>query len=259
MVRRFVLTAPMLVAAGLLGADYARPATPKSPTPPDTTRLALAIGPAFQTHSDRLASPFHQSGTGFSLGMSFRRGGLTLALRGGIASTSSSFDELGEGGEDVWAGDLRVRYLRPVAEPWGAKFSIGASLAGVASVRRHTYPDGTDEFFADLAVPLSLAAEITGRLGQRTSVAASADVGVVSVLFRSPFAGTKDFPDPEVAAPWDSNVFRGRLELSRSLGPRFALGLAHELTFLTADRHRSLRVLHQSLSVEAAILLGGAP
>lgn len=258
MQRLFVLTALLLPAAGLHAAVSARPATPVSPAP-DTTRLALAIGPAFQTHSDLLASPFHQDGTGLGLRVSFRRGGLTLALRGGIASTSPSFNELGEGGEDVWAGDLHARYLRRVADPFGTTVFVGASLAAVASVRRHKYPGGSDEFFADLAVPLSVAAAVTRKLDGRTSLAAFADVGVISLLFRSPFAGTKEFPDPGIAAPWDSNVLRGRLELSRRLGRRFSLGLAHELTFLTSDRHRSLRVLQQHLSLEAAILLGGAP
>jgi hypothetical protein len=219
---------------------------------PDTSAWRLRVGPSFQSHSDLLASPFRQHGIGLALGLEYRRGGLRMDLAGDAAGTSSALLGEDRGTEDVWNGGLAVAYVRSAGDVRGVTLRAGGGLAALAFVRRHHYgPAASRDVFADVVVPLSLVGEAATDVGASTGLRNRAEAGIVSLLFRSPFAGTKtqSLPEAGVAAPWDLVVVRNHLTLVRTLSASLRLTLGHGLTIYATDRSRRVRLLRQDVSV----------
>jgi hypothetical protein len=219
---------------------------------PATSAWKLRVGPSFQSHTDLLATPFRQHGLGLALGLEYRRGGLLVALGGDVGGTSSALEATGLGTEDVWNGRLEVVYVRGMNVVGGVTLRAGGSLAGLAFVRRHDYgPRASRDIFADVIVPLSLVGEAATDLGAATGLRNRAEVGIVSLLFRSPFAATKtqSLPEAGVAAPWDLVLVRNNLALVRTLLAGLRLTLEHGLTLYATDRTRRIRLLRQDVSV----------
>jgi hypothetical protein len=134
---------------------------------------------------------------------------------------------------------------------------VGGSVAALGLVRRHHYgPTAARELFGDLIVPLSVVGEAATRLDPSTRIEDRAEIGIVSLLFRSSFAGTKGWPDAVVAAPWDVVLVRNRLSLEHALSTRMRLTLGHDLTVYAADRHRRVRLLRQDVSAGIRLMLG---
>ena len=80
---------------------------------PDRTSLLLGVGPAFDAHTDLLASPFRQAGAGFAVGLGSERGGRCRSASAGRAiGTSSRLDGSDAGLEDGWMAGLDVAWLR---------------------------------------------------------------------------------------------------------------------------------------------------
>lgn len=227
--------------------------------PADSTRLLLGVGPAFDAHTDLLASPFRQSGTGLSLDVGYRHGGLSVDLLGATVGTSSSLEVLDGGVEDGWTAALDVAYLRPVGEGGRTTWRVGAELSGLAFVRRHHYARGAArEYFADLMIPLSAVGEVSRGFG-RTLLEERVGVGLAAVLFRSPWSATKTRPSGSLAGPGSLWLLRHRLRATWRMSTRTRLLLTHEATFYDTDRRRLVRLLQQRIVVGVGLLLGGAP
>ncbi len=249
--RRGGLMAALLCAAPGPAAARAAPA--------DTTRLTFAVGPLFDAHTDLLASPFRQTGTGFTLGVGFARGGFSADLGGSTTSTSSSLDRDDEGVEDGWSAGLDVSYLRRVAGGARTTWRVGGALSGLAFVRRHHYGgNASREYFDDLIVPLSGVGEVSRAFGRSTVLEERLGVGLVAILFRSPFAAAKTSPTASLAGPGALRLVRNRLRATWWLSPRTRLLLDHEATFYDTDRHRLVRVVQQRLTAGLGIVFGGA-
>jgi hypothetical protein len=223
--------------------------------------LLLRLGPTFHAHSDLLASPFRQRGSGIDGALAYRRGSFAVELQAGTAVTASG-DGLtaAQGGvEDVWAGALDLTWTTPVTRFAGAEVGVGAGLSAVASVRRHHYLGGSTEFFADLLAPLSVAANAARPVGSRGLLQEGLSLSVATLLFRSPFAGAKTFPGASLSGPWETHVARHRLALDRDFGPRLRIGLSHGLTLIASSRQRDLRIVRQDLTATVTVVLGSAP
>jgi hypothetical protein len=219
---------------------------------PDGSAWRLRLGPSFQSHSDLLASPFRQHGAGLALGLEYRRGGLRVGLGTDVGGTSSALQGEDLGTEDVWNGGLEVAYARTAGDLGAVTLRAGGSLAALAFVRRHHYgPRASRDIFADVIVPLSLVGEAATDVGSSTGLRNRAEVGIVSLLFRSPFAATKtqSLPEAGVAAPWDLVLVRNHLALVRTLSAGLRLTLEHGFTFYATDRTRRIRLLRQDVSV----------
>lgn len=246
-----IRSVPLIVLLTVTTPTSARPAQS------DPNTLTLRIGPSFQSHVDLLATPFRQRGSGVAMGMEYRRGRFRVAFDAAVGGTSSALEGDDLGVEDVWNGTVEVVYAGVVREGDRATLRAGASLAGLGFVRRHHYgPTAAREFFADLIVPLSVVGEAGAGVGTSTRIENRSEIGIVSVLFRSSFAGTKDVPEAVVAAPWDTALLRNRLSLERALSARIRLTLEHALTVYATDRHRRVRLQRQDVSVGVRIVLG---
>lgn len=220
--------------------------------------LRIRVGPFFQGHTDLLATPFRQHGTGFALGFVYRRGGLWIDLGGGVASTSSALEGPDLGVEDVWNVGFEVGHVRPTPQRGRVGVRVGASLAALAFVRRHHYgPTVSREFFGDLVIPLSAVGEVGVRLGSSTRLEERAEAAIASVLLRSSFAGTKGVPEATFAAPWELVLLRNRLALERAVSSRFRLALAHAVTVYATDRSRTVRLFRHDLTVGLTLIFGG--
>ncbi len=241
----------LLTAAGPAAARTA---------PADSSRLSLALGPSFEAHSDLLASPFRQSGVGLGFGLGYRRGGVALHLGGAVGGTSSRLDEPDEGIEDTWTVGLDLAWVRPVAA-WGrTTVRAGGSLAGMGFVRRHHYGRGAGrEYFADMIVPLSAVGEVDRGLGIAGRVEERLELGLAALLFRSPFAATKTFPDGRLAGPGSLRLVRNRLTVEWRTSLRTRLALTHALTFYDTERNRLVRVVNQRVGVGIVVVFGGTP
>lgn len=226
--------------------------------PADSSRLVVAIGPSFEAHSDLLASPFRQTGVGAGFGLGYRRGGISVDADGAVGGASSRLDAPDEGVEDTWTAGLDVAWVRPVAAWERTTVRVGASLAGLAFVRRHHYGRAAArEYYADLMVPLSLVGEVACRAGDAAWVEERLELGLGAVLFRSPFAATKTFPSASLAGPGSLRVVRNRLTVEWRTSSRTRLALTHALTFYDTDRNRLARVVQQRVAVGIVLVSGG--
>ncbi len=249
------LLAVLLVAAP--GPAVAR-ALPAHAAAADSSRLGLRVGPTFDAHTDLLASPFRQSGTGPALGVGFAHGAFSVDLLVTSVGTSSSLDGPDAGVEDGWMAGLDVAYLRPVGGGARTTVRAGVGLSGLAFVRRHHYGRSAPrEYFADLVFPVSAVGEVSRVLGT-TVVDERVGVGLVAVLFRSPWAATKTFPDASLAGPASLRVFHHRMSVTWAMSPRIRLQLTHELRYYDTDRNRLVRVVQQQLGAGLGIVLGGS-
>lgn len=236
------------------------PAAGASPVPvlvADTTRITAEVGSVFDAHLDRLASPFRQTGLGVGWSTSYRRGGFTVEVGRSSGKATSTVDDDRAPGEETWAGHLDLAYVRRIGGGDRTDYRVGASLAGLFFVRRHAYGTSGREYFADLMTPLSLVAEAHRRLGDETVVGDRLSVGVASILFRSPYYATKEFPGGSFATPFGLRLVRNRLSIERPLTRRTRLILTHHLTFYDASRHADVRVVQQELRLGLAVLFGG--
>jgi hypothetical protein len=224
----------------------------------DSTEVGFRVGPIFDAHSDRLASPFHQHGIGLDAGLSLTHGGFQVMFAGSGNRSSSRFGTEDAAFEDVWTASVDVGWWRRA--PLGARteLRLGADVGGFAFVRRHQYSPGYREYFADMAFPLSVSAGLSralgtggGRLDERI------EVGVMTVLLRSSFAGTKKLPPATWAPPWKAQVIRHRLRLTTGASRHMRLFLTHGLVILATDRERPLRIVRQDVSVGIAVFRGG--
>jgi hypothetical protein len=219
--------------------------------------LTLRVGLSLQSHVDLLATPFRQHGSGVAVGVEYRRGRLRLELDADVGGTSSALEGQDFGVEDVWNGVVQATYAGAVHEGDRVTLRAGASLAALGFVRRHHYgPTAARELFGDLIVPLSVVGEVAARVDPSTRIENRAEIGIVSLFFRSSFAGTKGWPEAVVAAPWDLVLVRNRLSLEHALSPRTRLTLEHGLTVYAADRHRRVRLLRQDVSAGIRLMLG---
>lgn len=243
------------VAAALLLA-VATPSTVRA-LPVDTTRISFGVGAAHDAHTDLLASPFRQSGLGFSVDAGVARGGFSADLLGATLGTSSSLAGTDAGVEDGWMVGLDLAYLHRVGPGGRTTWRVGGALSGLAFVRRHHYGSGAArEYFADLMLPLSALGEVSRSFGS-TRLEEQVGVGVASVLFRSPYAATKTFPSASFAAPGSLWVLRHRLRAAWRMSPRTRFLLTHEARLYDTDRNRLVRVVQQRLVAGVSVVLGG--
>jgi len=228
-------------------------------TAADSSRVTLAVGPSFEAHSDLLASPFRQSGVGVGFGLGYRRGGLSVDLGGAVAGTASRLDTPDGGIEDTWTAGIDVAWVRTVAARERTAIRVGASLAGLAFVRRHHYGVGAArEYYADLMVPLSMVGEVVRRVTHGASVEERLELGLGALLFRSPFAATKTFPSGSLAGPGSLTVVRNRVTVEWRTSARTRMGFSHALTFYDTDRHRLARVVQQRVGIGIVLVTGAA-
>lgn len=224
----------------------------------DSTAVRVRVGPGFDAHSDRLASPFRHHGKGLDLDLSVVRNSLEVTLGVGSDRAGSRFETDKGGYDDLWTANIDVRWAKTVAEAIGGDVALGGGVGGVAFVRRHQYSQGYREVFADLAAPLFVSAgygRAWGKGGARLDE--RLDVALVTLMFRSPFAGTKGLPPSSLAGPWSTQVVRHRLRISTRASRRVRLFVTHGLTLLATDRERPLRVVRQDLSFGIGLVLGG--
>jgi hypothetical protein len=224
----------------------------------DSTVFRVRVGPGFDAHSDLLTSPFRQHGTGIDAALGVATRHLAVTLGGGALRSGSSIETSDGGFDDVWTAALDIR---GGLHRWGpsprTEVDLGVSLGGLADVRRHQYSPGYTEIFADLAFPLSASASLGYHLGGRGRLEERMDVGLVTLLLRSPFAGTKALPPAAWAGPWDVQLVRHRLRLSTRASRHLGLFITHGLTILATDRERPLRVVRQDVSVGLELIRGG--
>ncbi|MCG6956375.1 MAG: hypothetical protein LJF04_10345 [Gemmatimonadetes bacterium] len=252
--KRMGWAAAAAAAAAVLNLASAAPARAQ-----DSTVVRLRVGAVFDAHSDLLASPLHQHGIGVDAGLSLVHDGFHATLTGSGNRSRSRFGTESAAFEDVWTASMDVGWWRRIAT-LGARTDVrlGAALGGFAFVRRHQYSPGYREYFADMAFPLSVSAGLGralgtggGRLDERV------DVGLMTLMLRSPFAGTKQLPPATWAAPWDAQVIRHRLRLTTEASPHVHLFVTHGLMILATNRERPLRVVRQEVSLGIALIRGG--
>jgi len=244
----------VLAAAALWLVATAGPATAQ-----DSEVIRLRAGPVFDAHSDLLASPLHQHGVGLDADLSVVRNDVQVTLAGSANRAGSRFRTDSTAFEDVWTAAVDVRWWRCVTAP-GVRtdLRIGADLGGFAFVRRHQYSPGYREYFADVVFPLSLSVGLGRELGTHGGrLDERVDVGVATLMLRSPFPGAHASPAATWAAPWNAHVLRHRLRISMSATPHLRLFLAHGITILATDRERPLRIVRHDLSMGVAVVRGG--
>lgn len=227
----------------------------------DASELRVALGPALDAHSDLLASPFRQGGTGFAAALEYVRGGFSLSVAGSIARTSSELEARRDGGdEDVWAGALGARWVGEVGAWRGLHLRAGVGLGAFALVRRHhyvAYRGPQSEIFGDLLLPLSAVGGVRWEGGGGTTLEEELEVALVMGMLESPFAGSKFVPPATVGGLWDTRMVTHRLALSHPLSAAVSFRLEHRLRFLDAERGRPLRSLQQELFAGLGLRLWG--
>lgn len=225
----------------------------------DSTVVRLRVGAVFDAHSDLLASPLHQHGIGPNAGLSLVHDGFHVTLAGSGNRSSSRFGTETAAFEEVWTASVDVGWWRRIGSLGEhTELRVGADLGGFAFVRRHQYSPGYREYFADVAFPLSVSAGLSRTLGKgRSRLDERVDVGLMTRLLRSPFAGTKELPPATWAAPWDAQVIRHRLRLTTEASPHVRLFITHGLMILATNRERPLRVVRVDVSMGMALVRGG--
>lgn len=224
----------------------------------DSTSLSIRVGPGFDAHSDLLASPFRLHGIGLDGDITLLHNAFEVTLGGGMDRAGTPYRTSTGGFEDLWTASVDVRWARRVAS-LGAHTSVelGADVGGLIYGRRYQYGEGYRSYFDDVLFPLSVTAGLGHDLGHHALLEERVDVGVLTVLLRSPFAGARRLAAAWWTGPTGVQVFRHRLRLSVKTSPGVRLFLTHGLTFVGTDRVRPLRMVRQDLSVGVSLLRGG--
>lgn len=243
----------VLTAAVVQLLSFAGPAAAQ-----DSTLLRLRIGPGFDAHSDLLASPFRHHGTGLDGDITLVHNAVQVTVAGGMDRAGSRYETSSGAFEDLWTASADVRWARRVAslgEHTNAE--LGVDLGGVIFGRRHQYSPEYREYFDDIAFPLSLSAGIGHDLGHKALLDERVEVGLLTAVLRSPFAGARRLAPAWWAGPGGARFVRHRLRLSVRTGPHLRLFVTHGLTYLGTDREQPLRMVRQDLSVGVTITSGG--
>jgi hypothetical protein len=234
------------------------PTVAEAATARDSTVVHIRVGAGFDAHSDLLASPFRQHGTGLDGDLALVHDGFQVTLTGGTDRSSSRIASATGGFEDLWTLSADVRWARGVASFGNhTSLELGADVGGLVFGRRHQYSPGYREYFDDVAFPLSLSVGLGHDLGARGLLDERLDVGLLTVMLRSPFAGARTLARAWWTGPGSVQVLRHRLRLSVRMSPHVRVFLTHGLTFLATDRERPLRMVRQDVSVGVTLYRGG--
>lgn len=224
----------------------------------DSTLVRVRVGAGFDAHSDLLASPFRQHGTGVDGDLTFVHDGFQVTLGGGTDRSRSRMASATGGFEDLWTLSADVRWAHRVASMGPhTSLELGADVGGLAFGRRHQYSPGYREYFDDVAFPLSLSVGLAHDLGAKGLLDERLDVGLLTVLLRSPFAGARTLARAWWTGPGGVQVVRHRLRLSMRMSRHARVFLTHGLTFLATDREQPLRMVRQDVSVGVTLFRGG--
>ena len=223
------------------------------------SELRLRAGVAADAFTDHLAAPFRQTGVGFEGGLEYIRGGWSVGLT--ASSSGTSGDTEAGGVANVWSGSLKAMRLGDAGAFGPVDLKLGGGVGAVALVKEYLYrgpSSGTrGEFFADLFLPLTAAAGFDWRGGGGTVLEERLETSVVGVVFRSPFAGTKDFPPGRFTGFWDTQLLFHRLLVSHPISSSVALQAEHSVLLASAEEPRPLRVLQHGFSAGLSIRWGG--
>lgn len=242
------LVAAMLQLLPLAGAAAAQ----------DSTLVRLRVGPAFDAHTDLLASPLRYHGTGLGGDLTVVHGALEVTLGGGADRAGSRIESATGGFEEVWTVSADVRWARRAAS-LGAHttLELGADVGSLVYTWRHQYSTVYRDYFGDMAFPLSLSVGLAHDLGARGLLDERVDVGLLTLMYRSPYAGAAVFSPGWWAGPGAVQVVRHRLRLSLRTSSHTGIFITQGFTLLATDRERPLRMVRQDVSVGVTLFRGG--
>jgi hypothetical protein len=224
----------------------------------DSTLVGIRVGAGLDAHSDLLASPFHERGAGIDGDLTLVHDGFQVTLGGGANRAGSRIASSTGGFEDLWTLSADVRWTHRVASlgPHTA-LELGADVGGLVFGRRHQYSPGYREYFDDVAFPLSLSVGLGHDLGAKSLLDERLDVGLLTAMLRSPFAGARTLARAWWTGPGGVQVVRHRLRLSVRVSPHARVFFTHGLTLLATDREQPLRMVRQDLSLGVTLFRSG--
>lgn len=166
--------------------------------------IRLGFGLVRHGQTDLMASPLRYRGSAALVAVGYRRvhREMRLGLAASFAALTLESRISGTGSrERLFLTALRVRWLRRVAERGVWEAFLGARVDVTFPLRRHEYLHDLSELFGDVFVPLQLAGVHELRLSPAVVAWQAMALPLAAVVLRSPYAGLKYAPDPELVPP----------------------------------------------------------
>lgn len=239
-----VLASACLGPASGAAAQAKSPATGDRPDPWPQGGIRLDLGLLRHGESDLMASPLRYHGTALQLGLAYRRIGVRtrFEVAGALAAPrlEAGYPDL-DSHTETFIGALHLQWLRRVARRTHWRGFLGGRLDVLIPFRRHVYPPGGNtEQFADVFIPLQVAAAHTLRLSPRMVGWQALAVPVAALVMRSPYTGLKYTPDLTFAPPGRLLGFDHVLGLDRALGAHWSWVAEWRFTVLSYPEPREL-------------------
>jgi hypothetical protein len=231
---------------------------------PAQRSLGLAAGPASIRQYNQLASPLNYGGGGtvFTLGYfaDSARSAWAVQLDAQFGQLSpADADALGS---HAFAANLRlgVPVLRQVAgAAEGRNVRIGVALVGDLFFRDHTYGNERGgEAYADAFVGFDGVVRGSTTLRRATRVSIELAAPVVRVAWRTPYAGLKYAPAPQLALPDRYRGLEGELLLQRAFSTRWSWSAGVRVSALSDHGEWTLQQGTQRLALGLRRRIGGA-
>ena len=228
--------------------------------------LSLDFGVVRHGQSDRSASALRYSGTAPVIGLGYERvrsrSRLELGASFAMGTLTSTITEANVPREDAWLGRLGLRYLRRVATAAGHRMTLlaGGQIDAHALFRIHHYIEQGTEDYADLLVPLQLAAgwewafggaAAGTRIGQRLALP------VLGLVMRTPYGGLKYVPPLELAPPGEILGLDQELFVERTGSRRVGIRVAWLFRVLQHPEPHQLRLVTHRVMLGGLLRLGG--
>jgi hypothetical protein len=199
------------------------------------SRWSIGVGLVHHVQADALASPLRYSGLGPGLNLGWERvreGGRASALLAySGASLESRISAPPISTEQTHRLTISLAYLHGLREGRSFVPLVGGRLVGDALYRKHDYYAST-EHFGDLFVVLEGAGGVEWRPRDDLRVEERLSVPLAGVVWRSPYTGMKYWPGARFALPDRLQGLRHELVVTRDVGRRASLLIAHELVLL---------------------------
>jgi hypothetical protein len=215
-------------------AAVALPSLLDGQAPPSESRLRAGMGIVRHVQADALASPLRYRGWGPAANLDWERVRQRHRMSAHVAYSGTSLESgisaPPTSTEQTHRLTVSLAYLRGLRDERSLALLVGGRLAGDALYRNHIYHAGT-EHFGDLFVMLEAAAAVEWRPRADLRVEERLSVPVAGVVWR-PYTGMKYWPEARFALPDQLQGLRHELVVTRALGRRAALLIAHELVLL---------------------------
>ena len=237
----------------LLALCLVTSASARSQSNPPRGGAALHAGATWSGLVDQNASALRYQGPGASLGGGWRgiydRSRIELSLAASKSTLRSRITTDNLNRESSLHVELRLAVLRRVAVGRGSNLSYfaGGQLLLAALGRRHTFPFGAKENFADGFGALSAAGMWEYRRTSGTVLSGSVALPVLSVAARTPYYGLKATPEPRIYGPLSFTAVTHTLRMEKPFASRSTLLVDYRTTLLRDDHPRSLRRIEHSI------------